>query len=50
VDDDLHVVPIGDLKEHECSADCWCAPAVEVEGDVMIYIHQSLDGREREAH
>lgn len=47
--EDMHVIPVDDLKEH-LEKDCWCIPAVEYEGDVPIYIHNSLDGRERTHH
>lgn len=26
---DIHVLPIGDLREHEETRDCWCHPRVE---------------------
>lgn len=48
-----HVIPIGDLIEHETGTDdgCPCGPAVEpVELDCggvgWVIIHHSLDGRE----
>jgi len=44
---DLHVVPINDILEHDIdSKDCWCDPKIEVEGAVLIVIHNSFDGRE----
>ncbi len=39
----LHVVPLGDLREHDDSAECWCRPTIDDEG---VCIHNSLDGRE----
>lgn len=48
--DGWHVIPINDLKEHECSEQCWCAPTLDAEADGLVYIHHSLDGREREVH
>ena len=53
VDEELeeyHVVPIGDLKDHVCSEHCWCEPKMDPDGDGLIYIHNSLDGRERQVH
>lgn len=48
----VHVIPIGDLIEHEDTEDtCPCGPAVELvrnEGgpDGWVIVHHSLDGRE----
>ena len=47
---DWHVIPLNDLKEHECSADCWCEPTLDDEAEGLVYVHHSLDGREREVH
>lgn len=44
--DNLHVIPIDDLREHISSADCWCKPAQDQSID-NIYIHNSMDGREQ---
>jgi len=38
----VHVLPVGDLKEHEESIDCWCRPQDE-DG---VVTHNSLDRRE----
>lgn len=43
--DDIHVMPVDDLKEH-LFENCPCEPRVEVEGANLIYIHHSWDGRE----
>jgi len=43
-----HVVPMGDLKDHTPTPDCWCYPTLDLEAEGMVYIHHSLDGRERE--
>jgi hypothetical protein len=40
----LHVVPIGDLREHKASGDCWCVP-VKDEHD-NVYVHKPLDQRD----
>jgi len=44
-DNTIHVVPVGDLREHLSSKDCWCNPT-EDEECPEIYIHHSMDGRE----
>lgn len=44
--EDIHVVPLDDLKEHTLSADCECDPIVQVAGARLIYIHNSWDHRE----
>jgi hypothetical protein len=41
--DRIHVVPIGDLREHEDTAACWCHPTLDDDG---VCIHNSLDRRE----
>jgi hypothetical protein len=45
----LHVVPRGDLVEHELNRWCWCQPLVVPDNDEdteALVIHNSLDGRE----
>lgn len=48
----MHVVPRGDLIEHDLSDDCPCGPAdqsvLRDDGSVgWVTVHHSLDGRER---
>lgn len=43
---DIHVIPVDDLHEHIIGAECPCEPTVEVEGAILIYIHNSWDCRE----
>jgi hypothetical protein len=48
----LHVIPVGDLVEHDTSDDCVCVPRSEpVERDDgshgWLVVHHSLDGREQ---
>lgn len=48
---DLHVVPIGDLVEHEAREGCACGPlpqsVIRDDGSVgWLMVHHSLDGRE----
>lgn len=38
----IHVVPLGDLREHVSSLDCWCKPR----DDDGVVIHNSMDQRE----
>jgi len=46
VEDDLHVVPLGDLREHEFSRHCWCRPTEDGE-TLGMFVHHALDQRER---
>jgi hypothetical protein len=39
----LHVVPRGDLREHDINKSCWCRPTDE--GDVVV--HNAMDEREK---
>lgn len=41
----LHVVPEGDLREHDPQPTCWCKP-VEDDEEPGLWVHQSMDGRE----
>jgi hypothetical protein len=43
--EDWHVVPMGDLREHVSSSDCWCKPESDA-GKPGLYIHNSMDRRE----
>ncbi len=49
-DPDVHVIPIGDIYEHQESRECWCQPKVTAnKQDVLqqpIIVHNSADGRE----
>ena len=46
-DDDLHVYPIDDKKEHTLiGADCDCDPTKEVNGANLLIIHNAYDFRE----
>lgn len=48
LDSDVHIVPEGDLKEHQETRSCWCDPRLIQEGkeDNVIVVHASMDGRE----
>lgn len=45
---DVHVLPINDLREHVESLACWCAPKLQrVDGSTAyLVVHHALDGRE----
>lgn len=43
-DNDVHVVPLNDYREHECSRNCWCCPSADDDG---VVVHHAMDGRER---
>jgi len=45
----VHVVPRGDIREHETSAECWCAPTPDT-GASNLYIHNAEDGRDGKPH
>lgn len=44
----IHVIPLGDLREHQASQSCWCHPDLDDEGGLEgnIWLHHALDGRE----
>jgi hypothetical protein len=44
----IHIVPLNDLREHECSVDCWCGPTLadDCPPGTDIHLHNALDGRE----
>ena len=54
----IHVVPLGDLIEHECSLACTCAPAVQKLGHTchgpwgpqlhvrQLITHNAMDNRQ----
>lgn len=45
-DEQWHVVPLNDLREHDSHGDCWCNPTCNDEGIYPLWIHNSMDGRE----
>lgn len=42
----VNVLPIDDLIAHEASLDCVCGPREDNYGYGVIFVHNSLDGRE----
>lgn len=47
IGNDIHVIPIGDLRDHSENEACWCKPEIKDE-DVggSIIVHNSMDRRE----
>jgi len=43
--DGWHVVPMGDLREHISSSDCWCKPVPDA-AEPNVWVHNSMDRRE----
>lgn len=43
--DDIHVMPMGDLREHSSARDCWCSPTQDSEEE-RVWLHHSMDRRE----
>lgn len=37
--DRIHVIPLGDFREHEASLSCWCH-------EPGLIVHRAMDGRE----
>ena len=42
---DIHVIPVDDLRPHEATRACWCSPSQD-EDDRNLWVHHSLDRRE----
>lgn len=42
----IHIIPLGDLREHELTTHCWCEPTRDDE-EPIILMHHAADGRER---
>ncbi len=48
---DIHVLPVGDLREHIEAAQCWCTPDISMETAAdgtrtLLVVHHAADGRE----
>jgi hypothetical protein len=43
--DNVHIIPLDDLRPHQASIDCACKPYRDPETDALI-IHIAYDGRE----
>jgi len=43
----LHVIPLGDFRDHWCVEDCWCKPEMDECEDGPIMVHHAMDQRER---
>lgn len=42
---DIHVTPLGDLRDHQENAECWCRPRRD-DDEPSVIIHNSMDQRE----
>jgi hypothetical protein len=43
-ENELHTLPIEDIRMHEISTECWCNPFFDKKLEIVI--HNSADGRE----
>lgn len=43
--DNIHIVPVNDLREHDLSPDCWCKPTPH-DDCLGLWTHHSMDRRE----
>lgn len=43
----IHIVPVGDLREHITTEPCWCDPSpyANDRGELRL-VHNALDGRD----
>ncbi|GAB0057432.1 hypothetical protein SIID45300_01760 [Candidatus Magnetaquicoccaceae bacterium FCR-1] len=46
LDDCQHIVPLNDMRPHDRTETCWCRPVADDDGLVVIWAHNSADGRE----
>jgi hypothetical protein len=44
-DGECHVIPLGDLRDHDAEISCWCCPTPEPD-EPCIVVHHSMDRRE----
>ena len=49
-EDEIHVIPARDQKEHLLTPNCWCAPYIDLDADCEVYVHNALDGRDKRFH
>ncbi len=45
MNEDIHVVPLNDLREHYTTKTCWCNPSYDEEDGIIV--HNALDQREK---
>ena len=43
--DEAHIIPLDDLRNHKVGVDCWCGPTPEADRPDIV-AHHSLDRRE----
>ena len=41
----VHVMPLGDLRDHSAEIGCWCHPTPDEDSEAVI-VHHSADQRE----
>lgn len=41
----FHVVPLGDLRDHDSDPECWCRP-IQDDECLEVWVHNSMDRRE----
>jgi hypothetical protein len=44
-DENIHVIPLNDLREHDDSVLCWCSPKQDIL-EPSVWVHSSADRRE----
>ena len=49
--DEVHMIPLNDLREHEASGGCWCYPSREERQHMpddwcFVWTHRPLDRRD----
>lgn len=45
MNNELHVIPLNDYREHTSNRHCWCNPIMDEE-DNNLFVHNSMDRRE----
>ncbi len=43
--EEVHVIPVADLRPHAEHKTCWCRPSLDLGVD-HLYVHNALDERE----
>jgi len=46
MNNDINVLPVGDIKSHIEDATCSCNPRVEIVGANLLIVHRAWDNRE----
>lgn len=45
IGDTMHIIPMGDFRDHEPETTCWCCPDEDDERP-DLWLHHAMDGRE----